>query len=57
MLPEQPLNPQEQEPVRPRVSAIVVSHNRVALMRRCLEALERSEGRETIEVIVVELKK
>jgi GT2 family glycosyltransferase len=54
VLPEQPLNPQEQEPVRPRVSAIVVSHNRVAPMRRCLEALERSEGRETIEVIVVD---
>ena len=40
--------------MRPRVSAIVVSHNRVALMRRCLESLERSEGRETIEVIVVD---
>lgn len=48
------MNPEEQEPVRPRVSAIVVSHNRVARLRRSLEALERSEGRETIEVIAVD---
>jgi GT2 family glycosyltransferase len=37
-----------------RVSAVVVSHNRAALLRRCLESLESSEGRETLQVIVVD---
>jgi N-acetylglucosaminyl-diphospho-decaprenol L-rhamnosyltransferase len=32
----------------------VVSHERVALLRRCLESLEASEGRETLQVIVVD---
>jgi N-acetylglucosaminyl-diphospho-decaprenol L-rhamnosyltransferase len=50
VLPDQP----NQEPAPPRVSAIVVSHNRAALLRRCLEALRGSEGRETIQVIVVD---
>jgi GT2 family glycosyltransferase len=54
VLPEQLKNPQEQEPVPLRVSAIVVSHNRAELLRRCLGALERSEGREAIQVILVD---
>jgi len=33
---------------------VVVSHNRVERLRRCLESLEKSEGRETIQVIVVD---
>lgn len=33
---------------------VIVSHNRAAMLRRCLEALERSEGRETFQVIVVD---
>ena len=33
---------------------MVVSHNRAECLRRCLESLENSEGRETIQVIVVE---
>jgi len=33
---------------------VVVSHNRSALLRRCLESLESSEGRETLQVIVVD---
>ncbi len=45
--PEQPAPP-------PRVSAVVVSRNRVELLRRCLDSLEKSEGRETVQVIVVD---
>jgi len=36
------------------VSAVVVSHNRSALLRRCLESLEASEGRDRLQVIVVD---
>jgi hypothetical protein len=38
----------------PKVSALVVSYNRRDLLRRALEALERSEARETIEIVVVD---
>lgn len=31
-----------------------MSHNRVDLLRRCLESIEKSEGRERLQVIVVE---
>ncbi len=43
-----------EQPQPPKLSAIVVSHNRVDLLRRCLEALERSAARETMEVLVVD---
>jgi N-acetylglucosaminyl-diphospho-decaprenol L-rhamnosyltransferase len=33
---------------------VVVSHNRIEALRRCLAALERSEGREGFQIIVVE---
>ena len=33
---------------------MVVSHNRADSLRRCLESIEKSEGRETIQVIVVD---
>lgn len=33
---------------------MVVSRNRAALLRRCLESLESSEGRDTLQVIVVD---
>jgi GT2 family glycosyltransferase len=50
------LTPQqkEQEKKPPRVSVVVVSRNRVALLRRCLESLDRSEGRDTMQVVVVD---
>jgi GT2 family glycosyltransferase len=44
----------EQEKRPPRVSVVVVSRNRAALLRRCLESLEKSEGRETIQIVVVD---
>lgn len=47
MNPEQPAPP-------PRVSAIVVSRNRVELLRRCLESIDKSDVRETVQVIVVD---
>ena len=51
MTPQQ--NPEQgQRP--PRVSVVVVSRNRAALLRRCLESLEKSEGRETLQIVVVD---
>jgi len=46
--------PSAQAPKTPKVSAVVVSHNRKDLLRCALEALERAEARETIEVVVVD---
>ncbi len=33
---------------------MVVSHNRVESLRRCLQSLENSEGRETVQIVVVD---
>src|SRR5271165_2680045 len=44
----------DQEKPAPRVSAVVVSHNRSALLRRCLASLEASEGRDRLQVIVID---
>ena len=44
----------EQEKRPPRVSVVVVSRNRAALLRRCLESLEKSEGRATLQIVVVD---
>jgi len=44
----------EQEKQPPRASVAVVSHNRVQLLERCLKSLEASQGRETIQIIVVD---
>ena len=49
-----PQQNQEQEKRPPRVSVVVVSRNRAGLLRRCLEALEKSEGRETLQIVVVD---
>jgi GT2 family glycosyltransferase len=46
--------PSGQAPKPPKVSALVISYNRKALLRRAIEALDRSEARETIEVVVVD---
>jgi len=40
--------------VPPKISVVVVSYNRKALLRRALEALERSEARPTLEIVVVD---
>jgi N-acetylglucosaminyl-diphospho-decaprenol L-rhamnosyltransferase len=46
--------PSAQAPKPPKVSVLVVSYNRKALLRRAIEALERSEARETLEIVVVD---
>ncbi len=51
MTPQQ--NP-EQPPAPPRVSVVVVSRNRVERLRACLESLEKSAGREKLQLIVVD---
>ncbi len=44
---------QETKP-QPRVTALVVSYNNVEALRLCLAALERSQERETMELMVVD---
>lgn len=47
--------PTEKEaPQPPKASVVVVSCNRIALLRLCLQSLERSEAREQMEIIVVD---
>ena len=46
-------NPEE-PPAPPRVSVVVVSCNRIDRLRACLEALEKSQGRERLQIIVVD---
>jgi N-acetylglucosaminyl-diphospho-decaprenol L-rhamnosyltransferase len=54
--PETIEEPQPSEPLPPpiRVTAIVVSHNRASFLRRAIEALERSEERDRLEILVVD---
>jgi N-acetylglucosaminyl-diphospho-decaprenol L-rhamnosyltransferase len=37
-----------------QVSVLIVSHNCVDMLRTCLQAIERAQGRETIEILVVD---
>jgi GT2 family glycosyltransferase len=50
----EPAEPAEPQPPPLKASVIVVSHNQAARLRACLEALERSGDRESIEVLVVD---
>jgi GT2 family glycosyltransferase len=44
-----------EEPLGPRVSAVLVSVNQIESLRRALTALERSTDRERLEILVVDL--
>lgn len=44
-----------QPPSTPKVSAIIVSYNCAAALRRCLAALEGTREREKLEVVVVDM--
>ena len=44
----------EEVPKPIRTTALVVSYNRADLLRKAIEALERSKDRETIEILVVD---
>jgi GT2 family glycosyltransferase len=44
----------EQEKAPPRVSVVVVSRNRVELLRACLQSIESSQERERLQLIVVD---
>jgi GT2 family glycosyltransferase len=49
-----PQNNSEEQKLPPRVSVVVVSRNRAAQLRRCLESIEASTGRSTFQVILVD---
>src|SRR5581483_9090599 len=44
----------EQQKIAPRVSVVVVSRNRRERLRACLASLEKSEARDTLQIIVVD---
>src|SRR5450759_3809426 len=44
----------EQQKQPPRVSVVVVSRNRAAMLRRCLETVAASDAHSTLQVIVVD---
>ncbi len=46
--------PPAEEPSGPRVSAVLVGFNQAAELRRAIEALERSQQRERLEILVVD---
>jgi GT2 family glycosyltransferase len=46
--------PSGQAPKPPKVTALVVSYNRKALLRRAIEALDASEARDLFEIVVVD---
>ena len=48
------MTPPNQEPAPPRVSVVVVSHNRAEQLRACLESLEKSQGPESLQTIVID---
>ena len=51
--PTQPTGPNE--PTPPRVTALIVSYNSLAALRRSIEALRSSQARELFEILVVDL--
>lgn len=46
--------PQQEAPAEPRVTAILLAHNQAEPLRRAIEALERSEERDRLEILVVD---
>jgi hypothetical protein len=50
----QPQQEAEATPVAVRITALVIAHNRPASLRKCLRALEQSQGREQLEILVVD---
>src|SRR5436190_16047592 len=49
-----PMENEELQPAAPKVTVLIVSYNCADALRRCLAAIERSQARETIEVLVVD---
>ncbi|MEO7142089.1 MAG: glycosyltransferase [Bryobacteraceae bacterium] len=45
---------EKQEPAPPKVSVLIVSHNNISALRRCLQALEGSKNRAEFEILVVD---
>ncbi len=43
-----------QEPSKPAVTALIVSHNQARALRRCLAALNASQARDKLEILVVD---
>jgi GT2 family glycosyltransferase len=57
LISPQPVEDSHEQPETPkpiRISAIVVSHNRVRMLRLAIEALEKSEERAKMEILVVD---
>ncbi len=46
-------SPEPEKPA-PRITVVVISHDRQQMLRACLESLEKSEGREKLQIVVVD---
>ncbi|BDC48576.1 hypothetical protein F183_A08920 [Bryobacterales bacterium F-183] len=46
---------QSAEPLAPKVTALIVSYNSADALRRCVQSLRASEGRDLFEILVVDL--
>jgi GT2 family glycosyltransferase len=54
-MPEPDQQQLSNEPVLPRVTALIVSYNSANALRRCIEALRASAARDQFEILVVDL--
>src|SRR5580692_6459255 len=52
--PAAPGPPAAEQPSGPRVSAVLVAYNQAPALRRAIAALERSQDRERLEILVVD---
>lgn len=43
-----------EEPIEPRVSAVLIGYNQATELRRAIQALERSKDRERLEILVID---
>jgi GT2 family glycosyltransferase len=50
----QPEQQAESTPIAIRITALVIAHDRPALLRKCLHSLEQSTHREQLEILVVD---
>lgn len=53
-MPDQPQSPSN-EPLAPRVTALIVSYNSADALRRSIQALRASQARDQFEILVVDL--
>lgn len=54
LAPKEETRREVEEPIEPRVTAILILHNQAAAARRAIEALEKSDDHEHLEIIAID---